>query len=352
MAFRISTRVGNGTPGYSGDGGPAENALVNWPRDVALDADGSLYITDTNNHRIRRVGTNGIITRVAGTGSSGYSGDGGPALCAQLAAPRGIAIGADGYLYVSDTENHCVRRIDPDGRITAIAGTGAPGYGGDGGPAVAAQLSWPSAIAVGGDGSIYVADTGNHRIRWVSRGGVINTRAGTGDAGYDGDGRPGACARLSAPRGLAVGPDGSLYIGDTENHRVRRVALDGAISTVAGNGQAGYSGEAGAAVEAELSFPRGVAVGPDGSLFIADCGNSVIRQVRPDGTIVTIAGKGSEGYTGDGGSATQAQLADPHGVVVSREGIVYTAEPRNSCIREIREAERGHDALRRTEAER
>jgi len=335
MASRLTTRAGNGTPGYGGDGGPAASALLNWPRDVALDAGGALHIADTNNHRIRRIAADGIIATVAGVGSGGHSGDGGPALSAQLAAPRGIAVGADGSVYVGDTENHCVRRIDPHGCMSTIAGTGAPGYGGDGGPAVAAQLSWPGAMAVGGDGSVYVADSGNHRIRRVSRDGVITTIAGTGAAGYDGDGGPAACAALSAPRGLALGPDGGLYIGDTENHRVRRVALDGTISTVAGSGGEGYGGDGRAAVEAQLSVPRGVAVGPDASLFIADCGNSVIRQVKSDGTIITIAGNGSEGYIGDGGLAIQAQLSDPHGVVVSREGIVYTAEPRSSCVRVI-----------------
>jgi streptogramin lyase len=335
MAFRITTRAGNGTPGYDGDGGPAENALLNWPRDVALDGGGALYITDTNNHRIRTVAADGIIATVAGSGSNGPSGDGGPALSAKLAGPRGLAVSADGSLYVGDTENHCVRRIDRSGRISTIAGTGRPGYSGDGGPAAAGQLSWPSAIAIGGEGSVYVADTGNHRVRRIAPNGAISTFAGTGVSGYDGDGRPAAQTSLSAPRGLATGPDGSLYVGDSENHRVRRAAPDGIISTLAGNGDGGYGGDGGPAVKAQLSFPRGVAVGPDGSLVIADCGNSVIRQLRPDGTILTIAGTGSEGYTGDGGPALQAQLADPHGVVVSGKGIIYTAEPRSSCVRVI-----------------
>jgi len=333
MIYRITTRAGNGTAGYRGDGGPAERALLNWPRDVALDAAGVLYIADTLNHRIRRIDTGGVITTVAGTGSNGYSGDGGPAISAQLAAPRGVAVAADGGLYLSDTENHCVRRINPDGRIQTVAGTGAPGYGGDDGPAADAQLSWPAGMAVGADGSVYVADSGNDRIRRLRPDGRIGTVAGTGDVGYNGDGRPAVCAWLSCPRGVAVGPDGSLYVGDTENHRVRKVSLDGIICTVAGTGDEGRDGDGGPAASARLSAPRGLAVDLDGRLFIADCDNSLVRQVTPDGIITTIAGNGTEGYSGDGGPATEAQLADPHGIAVSRDGTIYTAEPRNSCVR-------------------
>jgi sugar lactone lactonase YvrE len=335
MIYRIATRAGNGTPAYSGDGGPAESALLSWPRDVALDAAGILYVADTLNHRIRRIDINGVITTVAGTGSNGYSGDGGPAISAQLAAPRGVAVAADGCLYLSDTENHCVRRISPDGRIQTVAGAGEPGYGGDDGPAAEAQLSWPAGIAVGADGSVYVADSGNDRIRRLRPDGRIGTVAGTGDVGYNGDGRPAVCAWLSCPRGVAVGPDGSLYLGDTENHRVRRITPDGMIITIAGNGTEGCSGDGGPATSARLSAPRGVAVALDGGIFIADCGNSLVRQVTPDGMIITIAGSGTEGYSGDGGPATSAQLADPHGIVVSKDGTIYTAEPRSSCVRKI-----------------
>jgi DNA-binding beta-propeller fold protein YncE len=335
MAFRIATLAGNGAAGYGGDGRPAERALLNWPRDVALDAGGVLYIADTLNHRVRRIDIEGIITTVVGTGSNGYSGDGGPAISAQLAAPRGVAVAADGCLYVSDTENHCVRRIGPDGRIDTIAGTGTPGSGGDGGRAADAQLSWPSVIAIGRDGSAYVADSGNHRIRLIGPDGRITAVAGTGEAGCSGDGGPAADARLSGPRGLAVSPDGGLFVADTGNHRVRKVSLDGMICTVAGTGDEGREGDGGPATGARLSAPRGLAVGPDGRLFIADCDNSLVRQVTPDGMIVTVAGNGTEGYSGDGGPAISAQLADPHGIVVSKDGTIYTAEPRSSCVRKI-----------------
>jgi len=333
MGFRIATLAGNGTAGCGGDGGPVERALLNWPRDVALDAGGVLYIADTLNHRVRRIDIEGIITTVVGTGSNGYSGDGGPAISAQLAAPRGVAVAADGCLYVSDTENHCVRRIGPDGCIDTIAGTGTPGSGGDGGRAADAQLSWPSAIAVGRDGSVYVADSGNHRVRRIGPDGRVTAVVGTDESGCSGDGGPAADARLSGPRGLAVSPDGNLYVGDTGNHRVRKVSLDGMICTVAGTGDEGREGDGGPATGARLSAPRGLAVGPDGELVIADCGNSLIRQVTPDGMIVTLAGNGTEGYSGDGGPATSAQLADPHGIIVSKDRTIYAAEPRNSCVR-------------------
>jgi sugar lactone lactonase YvrE len=341
MIYRIAARAGNGTPGYGGDGGPAESALLNWPRDIALDAAGVLYIADTLNHRIRRIDPNGVIATVAGIGSSGHSGDGGPASLARLAAPRGVAVAADGGLYVSDTENHCIRRISLDGRIQTVAGTGEPGHGGDDGPAAEARLSWPAGMAVGADGSVYVADSGNDRIRQIGPDGRIDTMSGTGDAGYNGDDRPAACAWLSCPRGVALGPDGSLYVGDTENHRVRRITPEGMIYTAAGTGDQGYSGDGGPATAARLSAPRGVAMNSAGGLFIADCDNSVIRLVHPDGMITTIAGNGIEGHSGDGGPATEAQLADPHGLVLGDDGALYTAEPRSSCVRKLWPAERG-----------
>jgi len=331
----ITTAAGNGTPGYSGDGGPAPKAQLNWPRDMAVGEDGSLYIADTNNHCIRKVSPEGTISTVVGTGTSGYSGDRGRAASAQLNRPRDVEAGADGSLYIADTDNHCVRKVTPDGVIHTLAGLGASGYRGDGGPATSAQLAWPQDVAVGADGCLYIADVGNHRIRKVALDGTIRTVAGTGVWGYGGDGGPATRAQLARPRGVFVDADGSVFVGDTENHRIRKVTPEGTITTVAGNGSEGYSGDGDLAIRAQLAWPRGVVMDAEGSLFIADCGNSVIRKVAPDGTIGTVAGTGTEGYSGDGGPATRAELADPHGIVLGADGSLYIGEPRNHCIRKV-----------------
>jgi len=331
----ITTVAGNGTPGESGRGGLACRAQLNWPRDMAIAVDGNLYIADTRNHSIAKVSSDGIISTVVGSGASGYSGDGGRAARAQLNGPRDVEVGADGSLYIADTSNHCIRKVTPDGVITTLAGTGTSGYGGDGASGANAQLAFPQDVALGADGSLYIADTANHRIRQVTREGTIRTVAGTGVLGYSGDGGAAVRAQLARPRGVSVDTEGCLYIGDTENHCVRKVTPDGTITTVAGNGTKGYSGDGGAATRAQLAWPRGVVVDADGCLFIADCGNSLIRKVAPDGTISTVGGTGAEGYSGDGGPALCAQLADPHGILLDVHGNLYIAEPRNHCIRKV-----------------
>lgn len=331
----ITTVAGIGIPGYSRDGGPASRAQLNWPRDMAMGADGSLYVADTNNHRIRKVDPGGTIHTVAGNGTPGYSGDGEQAARAQLNAPRDVEVGADESLYIADTGNHCIRQVSTNGTINTLAGTGTCGYGGDDGPAIRAQLAWAQDVAVGPDGSLYIADTGNHCIRRVTLDGTINTVVGTGVWGHGGDGGPATRAQLARPRGVWVDVDGCLYIGDTETHRVRKVAPNGTITTVAGNGTGGYGGDGGPATCAKLAWPRGVVVDADGCLFVADCGNSVIRKVVLDGRIATVAGNGTEGYSGDGGPAIRARLADPHGIVTDADGNLYLGEPRNHCIRKV-----------------
>jgi streptogramin lyase len=291
----ITTVAGNGTLGYSGDGGPATQAELNIPHGVALGPDGTLYIAD--NVVVRRVAPDGIITTVAGNGTSGYSGDGGPATQAELNSPIGVAVGPDGSLYIADWGNNRIRRVGPDGVITTVAGGG---IGGDGGPATQAALFEPSAVAVGPDGSLYIPD--RNRIRRVGPDGIITTVAGGASQGYSGDGGPATLAELSFPSGVAIGPDGSLYIADG-NNRIRRVGPDGVITTVAGNGTIGFSGDGGPATQAELGTPFGVAVGPDGLLYIADFRNHRIRRVGADGIITTVAGDGTGGFSGDGGPA-------------------------------------------------
>ena len=341
----ISTVAGNGSGGFSiSDGGPATATQLN-PNNVAVGADGSLYIADGGTHRIRRVGPDGIITTVAGNGvkdiygQSGFSGDGGPATAAQLNSPYGVAVGPDGSLYIADGQNHRIRRVGPDGIITTVAGSGMPSFSGDGGPATAARLYTPFGVAVGPDGSLYIADTNNNRIRRVGPDGIITTVAGyIIYAGFSGDGGPATAAQLSSPRGLTVGPDGSLYIADTNNSCIRRVAPDGIITTVAGTGVFGFSGDGGSATVAQLSGPQGIALGPDGSLYIADSQRPRIRLVAPDGTINTIAGDGVAGFSGDGGPTAAAKLAFPTGVAVGPDGSLYIADQSNNRVRRMRSA--------------
>ena len=343
----ITTVAGNGTPGERGRGGPACRAQLNWPRNMAIAVDGNLYIADTRNHSIAKVSSDRVITTVVGSGVSGYSGDGGRAARAQLNGPRDVAVGTDGSLYIADTDNHCIRKVTPDGVITTLAGTGTFGYSGDCALAPDAQLAFPQDVALGADGSLYIADTGNHRIRQVTCEGTIRTVVGTGVWGYSGDGGAAVRARLARPRGVSVDREGCLYIGDTENHCVRKVMPDGTIATVAGNGTESYSGDGGAATRAQLAWPRGIVVDADGCLFIADCGNSLIRKVAPDGTISTVGGTGAEGYSGDGGPALCAQLADPHGILLGADGSLYIGEPRNHCIRKVWGLARAADSERR-----
>ena len=331
----IATIAGTGERGYSGDGGPAVAAQLSLPTGVTVDAAGNLYIADRHNHRIRRVDGFGTITTIAGNGREGYSGDGGPAVAAQLNYPSDVAVDGNGNLYVTDRRNHRIRRIDDTGVITTIAGTGEESYGGDNGPAVAAQLDFPAAVVVDVAGNLYIVDSGNHRIRRVDSAGMITTIAGTGQLGYSGDGAPAVSAQMLFPTGIEVDVAGNLYIADTDNHRIRRVDRSGTITTIAGTGEQGYSGDNGPAVEAQLAYPQRVAVDGNGNLYIADWGNNRIRRVDANGTITTIAGTGGSGFSGDGGPAVAAQLKLPQGVAVDGTGNLYIADTDNHRIRQV-----------------
>jgi sugar lactone lactonase YvrE len=279
--------------GFAGDGGPATSARLAYPKGLARAADGTLYIADTLNSRIRRVDpVTKVITTIAGTGARGYAGDGVPATAAVLNLPRAVAITAAGDVLIADTDNQRIRRIDHvTGVITTIAGVGRFGDGGDGGAATAARLASPQALALAPDGTLFVADTRNARIRRIDPvTGVMTTVAGTGESGDSGDGGPATAARLSLPRGLTLAPDGSVYVADAGAHRVRRIDPAGVITTVAGVGQRGCTGDGGPATVAALASPSGLAVGPDGSLYIADASNNRIRRVTPTGRITTYAG--------------------------------------------------------------
>ena len=331
----ISTVAGDGTFGYGGDGGPAAAAQLGAPFGVALDGAGNLYITDTFNNRIRKVDAAGVISTVAGDGMRGYGGDGGPAAAAQLFLPTGVALDGAGNLYITDTSNNRIRKVDAAGVISTVAGDGTRGYGGDGGPATAAQLSSPYGVALDGAGNLYIADTRNDRIRKVDASGAISTVAGDGTQGYSGDGGPATAAQLRLPYGVALDGAGNLYIADTSNDRIRKVDASGAISTVAGDGTRGYGGDGGPATAAQLSLPFRVALDGAGNLYIADTYNNRIRKVDASGVITTVAGDGTRGYGGDGGPATAAQLDLPYGVALDGADNLYIADRNNHRIRKV-----------------
>ena len=327
-----------GSSGSSGDGGPAVNARLNEPRGIYKDSSDNIYIADTKNHIIRKVdGTTNIITKFAGTaGSSGSSGDGGPAVNARLNEPRGIYKDSSDNIYIADTKNHIIRKVDgTTSIITKFAGTaGAAGYSGDGGLAVNAQLNEPCGITAS-SGNLYIADTKNHRIRRVDTTGNIITVVSTGSSGFSGDGGPALLARLNVPKGIFMDSWGNLYIADRGNHKIRRVDTSGNITTVAGTGSSGDSGDGGLATLAQLDEPRRIFVDSSDNLYIADTRNHRIRKVDASGIITTVAGTGSSGFSGDGGLATLAQLDEPHGVFVDSSGNIYIADRKNHRIRKV-----------------
>jgi uncharacterized protein (TIGR03437 family) len=378
----ITTVAGNGSAGFSGDGGPAASAQFGHPRDVVVDSAGNLYIADPDNVRIRMV-SNGVITTVAGDGTPGFTGDDGPAIAARFNSPTSMAVDSAGNLYIVDSNNSRIRRV-ADGVITTVVGSGVADFVGDNGPAITARLNGPSRVAVDSSGNLYIADTGNSRIRKVSNGvittvagsasvgdngpatssqlyypeavaldssgnlyiadyhhsrirkvtnGVITTIAGTGTAGFAGDNGPAISARLNNPLGIAVDSAGVIYVGDTGNNRVRKI-VNGTITTVAGTGAAGFGGDNGPATSARLYNPYGVTVDSAGSIYIADIFNHRVRKVT-NGVITTVAGNGTAGFSGDNGPATNAQLNEPEAVALDSAGGMYIVEFSNNCVRKV-----------------
>ena len=335
----ISTVAGYGYPGYSGDGSAATSEKINNPYGVAVDSAGNIYIADTSNHRIRKVDTSGNISTVAGNGTGGYSGDGILATSAELYDPMGVAVDSAGNIYIADSGNNRVRKVDAStGYISTVAGNGTGGYSVDGILATSAELYNPTGVAVDSVGNIYIADSYNNRVRKVDTSGYISTVAGTGPQGYNGDGILATSAELHQPNGVAVDSAGNIYIADFSNQRIRKVnASTGYISTVAGDGTAAFNGDNSAANLAELNYPNGVAVDSAGNIYIADTINYRIRKVDAStGDISTVAGKGAPyGYSGDGGAAISAQLYNPEGVVVDSAGNIYIADSGNMRIRKV-----------------
>ena len=334
----LRTVAGAGS-GFGGDGGPAEDALFRLPRAVALDTSGNLYIADSANNRIRRVDAEtGTVHTVAGTGTSGFStGNGGPATDAVVPNPQGITVLPSGDLIVGEQGGHVVRRMSADtGVIDAFAGRGIVGYGGDLGPAGQANLFSPAGVAADRHGNVWIADQFNHRVRKVDTDGVITTVAGSVQSGDSGDGGPATAARLNRPLAVAVDSLGRLFIADTGNNRVRMVDENGVITTVAGTGLQGYSGNGGPGVLAKLDAPAGVAVDGADHVFIADTGNQRIRALDlRTGLIQNVAGTGRSGFNLQGGIALQVNLDGPTGLFADASGAVYLADTNNNRILEL-----------------
>ena len=315
------------------------SAAFDHPVAVAVDGSGRVYVVDGN--RVRRLDAQAAPT-VAGTGVRGFSGDGGPATDALLSSPAAIAFDSEGNLYIADAGNNRIRRVGRDGIITTVAGSGRRGYGGDGGPAALALLNSPAGIAVGFGDSVFIADTGNNRVRMISADGTISTVAGTGEPGYAGDGGVASQAVLNSPQGLAVDAEGNLYMTDSFNDRVRKVDLEGVITTIAGDGGQSYSGDGRPATQAGLNFATGplngagqaLAVDQKGDLFVADGANNSVREVDVGGVIRTVAGTGRPGYAGERVSPYSA-LDLPLSVAVDSAGVVYIADADNGRVREL-----------------
>jgi NHL repeat len=310
----VSTLVGTGNNSFGGDGGPAAAADLNRPRMVAPAPGGGLLIADTDNDRIRKVEPDGLITTVAGTGNAGYNGDALLPTLADLDEPRGVAGTADGGFLIADTLNHRVRKVLLGGAlVVTVAGNGVQGFGGDGLAASLAQLDSPSAVAPTADGGFLIADTGNNRIRKVSPTGLISTVAGDGTAAYGGDGGQATAAQLNEPMDVKPLPEGGFVVADTKNHAIREVAENGTIATIAGNGTNGFSGDKGPGTAAQLHEPEGVAVADTDFYVIADTKNHRLRKLKR-GEIKTVAGDGNGAFSGDGGPAEGAQLNSPAGL--------------------------------------
>lgn len=334
----ISTIAGSNSYSYSGDGGPAASATFSLPESVVVDSSGNIYIGDVGNYRVRKIdAVSGIITTVAGAGEAGYSGDGGLATAAKLSSVSGIAIDQAGNLYIADGRNHRIRKVDAaSGIITTVVGTGDKGYSGDGGLATAAQVNFPSSVAVDSSGNLFLSDSDSYRIRKVDAlSGVITTVAGVGSYGFSGDGGSATAAKIAYSWHIAVDDNGNMYT--VESERIRKIdALTGIITTVAGNGTNGYSGDGGPALSAQFKGPRGMTVDSGGNIFFADAYNHRIRRVDAiSGIITTVAGNGLEGYSSDNVLAPSSRLNYPYGVAINSNGVMYIADRNNSRIRKV-----------------
>jgi uncharacterized protein (TIGR03437 family) len=373
----VTTVAGTGTYGYAGDGGPALQARLANPSGLTIDGLGNIFIADSSNSCVRKVAVDGTITTFAGTGFSGFSGDNGPALNAQLAYPRGVALDGSGNLLIADSDNYRIRKVSANGTISTVAGNGTCGLSGDGGPAIGAVLTGAGDIAVDGTGNILIDGSGNQNgfallglptlfpiavtgtivvngyenilptlfygapgpnisvLRKISTAGIINTVAGNGASGFYGIGGTATNAKFGSVEGVAADGSGNLFVADPVDNSVLKISAAGIVTVAAGNGTYGFSGDGGQAALAELAGPEAVAVDGAGDLFIADTYNGRIRKVTPNGIITTVAGNGDAGYAGDGGQALNAEIARPVGVAVDGLGNIFILDSTNSVVRKV-----------------
>jgi uncharacterized protein (TIGR03437 family) len=334
-AGQMQTVAGDGYLHAIGDGGLATAALLSQPSTIALNAAGSLYIADTGTQRVRQVLPSGVIQTLVGTGVAGSAADNIAASAATLNSPLGVALDAAGDILIADTWNQRIRQVGADGLIHNLVGTGAVGLGAEGLPPAQTQLNGPSGVCTGRGGTLFVVDTFNHRVLQAAPLPLVATTAGNGSRGNAGDGGPARLAQLNQPSACALDSAGNLFIADTLNHRIRKVDSAGTISTVAGTGAAGFSGDEGPATAAGISAPLGVVVDDNGDIFIADTGNNRIRQVTADGLIHTIAGQNAAGFAGDGGPAASAEIDAPGGLYLDGAGDLYFADTGNNRVRRL-----------------
>jgi len=337
QTFTINTVAGNGVQGFTGDNGLAVNAELFAIAGLAVDAAGNLYIADTGNCRIRKVAPNGIITTVVGTATPGYTGDGGPATKASLNFPRGVAVDAAGNIYIADSANNVIRKVDASGIITTIAGNSTGGFSGDGGPAINAELQGVAGLTLDPAGNIYIADRDNARIRKIALDGTISTIAGNGVSAYAGDGGPAISASLYAPNSVALDAAGNIYFADSTNNAVRKISTSGIITTLAGKGYGmiGFTGDGGPAVNALVDDPQAVAVDSAGNVYFTDEDNQRVRVISPSGIISTIAGDGKKSFSGDGGPAINAEVFIPGGIAIGPNGVIYFMDVGNKRVRAL-----------------
>lgn len=332
----ITTYAGGDSLGL-GDGGPATACELKFPYSTAIDLAGNLYIADAGHNLVRRVDVAGTISTVAGTGISGYSGDNGPATLAKLSSPGGVAVDDLGNLYISDCYNHRIRKINSAGVISTVAGIGTVGFNGDNIPATSAELNNPQEIAVDGSGNIYISDALNNRVRLVRASGIITTFAGNGTPGYSGDGGAATDAKISRPYGIAIDKNGDILFTEWGNSIVRKVSTSGVIATVAGTGHFGYSGDSGPATSAALNIPIGIAIDMSDNIYIGDYNNFRVRKISASsGNIFTVVGNGTAGFSGDGGSAIDAQIEGATGLTVDQSGNLFITDRGNFRIRYVK----------------
>ena len=333
-AQNISTIAGNGTMGSTGDGGAATAATLSAPWGVASDAAGNIYVADEAANCIRKINSTGIISTIAGTGVAGFSGDGGPATAAQLNNPYDVGVDAAGNIYIADYGNNRVRKINTAGIICTCAGTGSTTYSGECGPATIASFAGPASIKVDGAGNIYININAN-RVSKINTSGIMNAFAGNGITGYTGDGGPATAAKLYNPVGIALDASGNAYIIDQLNHYIRKVNTAGIISTIAGTGSAGYSGDGGPATAAQVNWVWGITTDAIGNIYLGDHYNYRIRKINTSGIISTYVGTGTIGYSGDGIAATTADINAPWGICTDVIGNLYIADGGNYRVRKV-----------------